>query len=151
MLLVFRQHRLASSATGGASVMLPACFNWIIKHCGAVIISLIIKAGWVTHFILQEFKSVVCFHQFKFAMVFYRHTHSGQPQGLSLQGAEIRKITAQNQSVLCRNPSVSASPSQLPLHKGAIIKFYIAIKFAFVVGFYKPFSPHHIKRTAIKL
>jgi hypothetical protein len=45
MLLVFRQHRLASSATGGASVMLPACLRWLIKHCGAAIESMITKIG----------------------------------------------------------------------------------------------------------
>ncbi|MCI6970007.1 MAG: hypothetical protein MR920_05490 [Oscillospiraceae bacterium] len=43
MLLVFRQHRLASSATGGASVMLPAPQRKLIKHCGAAIENLMIK------------------------------------------------------------------------------------------------------------
>jgi hypothetical protein len=52
MLLVFRQHRLASSATGGASVMLPACLRWLIKHCGAAIESMITKIGLVAHFYL---------------------------------------------------------------------------------------------------
>ena len=35
----------------------------------------------------------------------------------------------------CNTPSVSASPSQLPLHKGAEIKFYIIIKIGFKVAF----------------
>jgi len=52
MLLVFRQHRLASSATGGASVMLPACLRWLIEHCGAAIESLIIEINWSLYFIL---------------------------------------------------------------------------------------------------
>ncbi|MFR9175545.1 MAG: hypothetical protein ACLVKP_02405 [Acutalibacteraceae bacterium] len=50
MLLVFRQHRLALSATGGASVMLPASLSWLIKYYGAAIESLIIKVGRVAHF-----------------------------------------------------------------------------------------------------
>ena len=39
----------------------------------------------------------------------------GQPQGLSLRSAKIRKMAAQNQSVLCRNPSVSAYAEPAPL------------------------------------
>jgi hypothetical protein len=36
MLLVFRQHRLALSATGGASATLPASSDSLF-HCGAAI------------------------------------------------------------------------------------------------------------------
>ena len=36
MLLVFRQHRLALSATGGASATLPASSDSLL-HCGAAI------------------------------------------------------------------------------------------------------------------
>ena len=41
MLLVFRQHRLALSATGGASATLPA-FSDSLFHCGAAIGNLLI-------------------------------------------------------------------------------------------------------------
>ena len=54
MLLVFRQHRLASSATDGASVMLPASLNRLIEHCGAAIGSLIIRISWSLTFTLLQ-------------------------------------------------------------------------------------------------
>ena len=43
----------------------------------------------------------------------------GQPQGLSLRSAKIRKMAAQNQSVLCRSPSVSAYAEPAPFTQGS--------------------------------
>ena len=59
MLLVFRQHRLALSATGGASATLPA-FSDSFYHCGAAIGNLFIG-----------FYKVACFTFFANVLIRY--------------------------------------------------------------------------------
>jgi hypothetical protein len=49
MLLVFRQHRLALSATGGASATLPASSDSLL-HCGAAIEGLFLGGYKVVDF-----------------------------------------------------------------------------------------------------
>ena len=49
MLLVFRQHRLALSATGGASATLPASSDSLF-HCGAAIGGLFLEIYQVAYF-----------------------------------------------------------------------------------------------------
>jgi hypothetical protein len=53
MLLVFRQHRLALSATGGASATLPASSDSLF-HCGTAIGNLLIGFYQVACFTFLE-------------------------------------------------------------------------------------------------
>jgi len=53
MLLVFRQYRLALSATGGASATLPA-FSDSLLHCGTAIGNLLIGFYQVACFTFLE-------------------------------------------------------------------------------------------------
>ena len=49
-----------------------ASLNWLVKHCGAAIESLIIKTGWFAIFTLPKSRNRVCFRQFKSTKVLYR-------------------------------------------------------------------------------
>jgi hypothetical protein len=89
--------------------MLPACLRWLIKHCGAAIENLIIEVGFVARLCLAKIQRMgLASGYLNLLELRIGCADSGQPQGLSLRSAKIRKMATQNQSVLCRNPSVSA-------------------------------------------